>query len=67
MFVLRVLSELSLALLVHENDGIEEDERMEKQKERRDEGGRAPEGTDDGTSCSQIIALITKSLLPRFV
>ncbi|KAM9352888.1 serine/threonine-protein kinase ULK4 [Symphorus nematophorus] len=66
VFVLRVLSELSLVLLVHESDGIEEDEGTEEKKGRRDEGGRAPEGIDDGSSCSQVIALITKSLLPRY-
>lgn len=66
MFVLRVLSELSLVLLVQESDGTEEGEETEEKKERRQEGGRPAEGRDDG-SCSQILALITKSLLPRLV
>lgn len=67
MFVLRVLSELSLVLLVQESDGTEEDEGTEEKKERREEGGRAAEGIDDRSSCSQLLALITKSLLPRLV
>ena len=67
MFVLRVLSELSLVLLVQESEGTEEDEETEVKKERREEGGRAAEGRDVGSSCDQISALITKSLLPRLV
>ncbi|KAK9513459.1 hypothetical protein VZT92_026990 [Zoarces viviparus] len=66
VFVLRVLSELSLVLLLQESDGTEEDEQTEEKKERREEGGRAAEGRDDGSSCNQILALITKSLLPRY-
>ncbi|XP_027143141.1 serine/threonine-protein kinase ULK4 isoform X1 [Larimichthys crocea] len=66
VFVLRVLSELSLVLLVQESDQTEDDEGTEEKKERRDERGRAVEGIDDGSSCSEILALITKSLLPRY-
>ncbi|XP_075937519.1 serine/threonine-protein kinase ULK4 [Anarhichas minor] len=66
VFVLRVLSELSLVLLLQESDGTEEDEQTEEKKERRQEGGSAAEGRDDGSSCNQILALITKSLLPRY-
>ncbi|KAI3360784.1 hypothetical protein L3Q82_013026, partial [Scortum barcoo] len=65
VFVLRVLSELSLVLLVHESDGPEEGEVTEEKKERRQEGGRPTERRDDG-NCSQILALVTKSLLPRY-
>ncbi|XP_051262428.1 serine/threonine-protein kinase ULK4 isoform X2 [Dicentrarchus labrax] len=64
VFVLRVLSELSLILLVQESDGTEEDEGTEKKKGRREEGGRA-DGIDDRNS-HQISALIIKSLLPRY-
>lgn len=67
MFVLRVLSELSLVLLVQESDGTEEDEETEEKKERREEGTRTAEGGDDGSRCHQIFSLITKSLLPRLV
>lgn len=67
MFVLRVLSELSLVLLVQESDGTEEDEGTEGKKERREEGERAAEGIDDGSSYSQLLPLITKCLLPRLV
>ncbi|XP_044062546.1 serine/threonine-protein kinase ULK4 isoform X2 [Siniperca chuatsi] len=66
VFVLRVLSELSLILLVQVSDGTEEDEETKEKKERREEGGRPAEGSDDRSSCSQILALITKSLLPRY-
>ncbi|XP_029308425.1 serine/threonine-protein kinase ULK4 isoform X2 [Cottoperca gobio] len=59
--VLRVLSELSLVLLVQHSDGTEEDEETEEKKETREEGGR-----DDGSTSNQILALITKSLLPRY-
>lgn len=67
MFVLRVLSELSLVLLLRESDGAEEDEETEEKKERREEGGRTAEGRDDGSSSNQILDLITESLLPRLV
>lgn len=64
MFVLRVLSELSLVLLVQESDGTEEDEGTDKKKEKREQGGVAAEEMDEG---SQILTLLTKSLLPRLV
>lgn len=67
VFVLRVLSELSLVLLVQESDGTEDNEKAEEKKERGDEGGKAAEGVDDGSSCSQMLALILKTLLPRLV
>lgn len=67
MFVLRVLSELSLALLVQDGDVPDEDVRTEERKERGEEGGRAPEERDEGISSSKILALITESLLPRLV
>ncbi|XP_074510925.1 serine/threonine-protein kinase ULK4 isoform X2 [Sebastes fasciatus] len=66
VFVLRVLSELSLVLLLRESDGAEEDEETEEKKERREEGGRTAEGRDDGSSSNQILDLITESLLPRY-
>ncbi|XP_062278414.1 serine/threonine-protein kinase ULK4 [Scomber scombrus] len=56
VFVLRVLSELSLVLLVQEGDGGEEDAENTETEKRREEG----------SSCSQILALITNSLLPRY-
>lgn len=67
MFVLRVLSELSLVLLVQESDVTEEDDETEEKKKRREEGGSPADGSGDGSSCSQILALITESLLPRLV
>ncbi|KAM8734994.1 serine/threonine-protein kinase ULK4 isoform 1-T2 [Acanthopagrus schlegelii] len=66
VFVLRVLSELSLVLLVQENDGTEDNEKTEEKKERSDKGGKAAEGADDGSSCSQMLTLILKTLLPRY-
>ncbi|AWO96963.1 putative serine/threonine-protein kinase ULK4 [Scophthalmus maximus] len=66
VFVLRVLSELSLALLVQDGDVPDEDVRTEERKERGEEGGRAPEERDEGISSSKILALITESLLPRY-
>ncbi|GLD48819.1 serine/threonine-protein kinase ULK4 isoform X4 [Lates japonicus] len=66
VFVLRVLSELSLVLLAQDGDGPDEDENTVEKTERREEGERAAEGRDEGNSCSQISGLITKSLLPRY-
>ncbi|XP_050931732.1 serine/threonine-protein kinase ULK4 isoform X1 [Lates calcarifer] len=66
VFVLRVLSELSLVLLAQDGDGPDEDEKTAEKTERREEGERAAEGRDEGNSSSQISALITKSLLPRY-
>uniref|UniRef100_A0A671WX50 Unc-51 like kinase 4 n=1 Tax=Sparus aurata TaxID=8175 RepID=A0A671WX50_SPAAU len=66
VFVLRVLSELSLVLLVQESDGTEDNEKTEEKKERSNKGGKAAEGVDDGSSCSQMLTLILKTLLPRY-
>lgn len=62
MFVLRVLSELSLILLVQ--DGVDtevKEERTEENKERNEKEGQAAEERGDGLSC------ITESLLSRLV
>lgn len=64
VFVLRVLSELSIVLLVQESDGTEEDEGTDEKKEKREQAGGAAEEIDEG---SQILTLLTKSLLPRLV
>lgn len=65
MFVLRVLSELSLVLLAQ--DGITiDDEDTEEKEEKRDKGQKAAEG-DEGSSSCPILGLITKYLLPRSV
>lgn len=66
VFVLSVLSELSLVLLVQDGDHSDEDEKTKEKKERKEEGGMAAEGRNKNSS-SQILALITKSLLPRLV
>ncbi|KAM8869526.1 serine/threonine-protein kinase ULK4 isoform 2-T2 [Spinachia spinachia] len=66
VFVLRVLSELSLVLLLTESNGTEEDEQTEGEKERREGGGRQEEGRDAGSSCGQIVPLISECLLPRY-
>ncbi|KAM7420340.1 hypothetical protein PAMA_014859 [Pampus argenteus] len=67
VFVLRVLSELSLALLVQEGDsGEEESEMTEEDKMRKEEGRQTGEGKNEGSSSRQILALFTKSLLPRY-
>ncbi|XP_071325778.1 serine/threonine-protein kinase ULK4 isoform X2 [Trachinotus anak] len=66
VFVLRVLSELSLVLLVQNGDSPDDYKKTSEKKDRREEGGRAAEGRDEGNSSSQISALITKSLLPRY-
>ncbi|XP_029360263.1 serine/threonine-protein kinase ULK4 isoform X2 [Echeneis naucrates] len=61
VFVLRVLSEINLVLLVQDGDGPNVSERTEEKKERR-----ATERRDEGNSYNQILALISKSLLPRY-
>ncbi|XP_039868680.1 serine/threonine-protein kinase ULK4 isoform X1 [Simochromis diagramma] len=61
VFVLRVLSELSLILLVQ--DGVDtevKEERTEENKERNEKEGKAAEERGDGLSC------ITESLLSRY-
>ncbi|XP_025767580.1 serine/threonine-protein kinase ULK4 isoform X2 [Oreochromis niloticus] len=62
VFVLRVLSELSLILLVQ--DGVDtelKEERTEENKERSEKEGKAAEERGDGLSC------ITESLLSRLI
>ncbi|KAK5862654.1 hypothetical protein PBY51_018024 [Eleginops maclovinus] len=66
VFVLRVLSELSLVLLVQGSDGTEEDEETEKKKKGAEETGNHAERRDTGSAYTQILALVTKSLLPRY-
>ncbi|XP_028281168.1 serine/threonine-protein kinase ULK4 isoform X2 [Parambassis ranga] len=67
VFVLRVLSELSLVLLVQDGGDTEQyKEETDEKKERNEKAERAGEGKEDGTSCSQILSVITKSLLPRY-
>lgn len=62
--VLKVLSELSPVLLVHESDGTEGDGRGdEKKRKMEQEGGEGGE-TDDG---GQVSSVVTGSLLPRSV
>ncbi|KAM6995354.1 serine/threonine-protein kinase ULK4 [Tautogolabrus adspersus] len=66
VFVLRVLSELSLVLLVQESDGGEEDEGTDIKKEGEEKGRRAAEEGENGSSRNQILTLINKSLIPRY-
>ncbi|XP_008297423.1 serine/threonine-protein kinase ULK4 [Stegastes partitus] len=61
VFVLRVLSELSLVLLVEDGDDTEENE--ERMEEKR---GGMTERIEDKSSRSQILSLFTKSLLLRY-
>nr|XP_029133362.1 serine/threonine-protein kinase ULK4 [Labrus bergylta] len=65
VFVLRVLSELSLVLLVQESDGGEEDEGMDIKKQGGEKGRRAAEG-ENGSSRNQMLTLINKSLIQRY-
>ncbi|KAM3873467.1 serine/threonine-protein kinase ULK4 [Diretmus argenteus] len=61
--VLRVLSELSLLLLAQEGDGAEEEEEVKTGGENERRAG----GQEEGSSSNyQPLALITKSLLPRY-
>ncbi|XP_041648459.1 serine/threonine-protein kinase ULK4 [Cheilinus undulatus] len=62
VFALRVLSELSLALLVRKSD---EDEEYIKSEGGEDREGAAEQGAN-GSCCSQILAVISESLLPRY-
>ncbi|XP_075322704.1 serine/threonine-protein kinase ULK4 isoform X2 [Odontesthes bonariensis] len=63
VFVLKVLSELSPVLLVqYDNDDTEENE--EKTNETRPRG--EAEGKENGETCSQVLSLFTKCLLPRY-
>ncbi|XP_024917447.1 serine/threonine-protein kinase ULK4 isoform X2 [Cynoglossus semilaevis] len=65
-FVLRVLSELSLVLLV--NDDILEEENKKEEKEAGGaRGERRMRESDDGEKFSSpVLALFTESLLPRY-
>lgn len=64
-FVLKVLSELSLVLLVEDDEDAEENEERTtgKKRERRETEGR----TEHGKSQSRVFSLFTESLLPRLV
>lgn len=63
-FVLKVLSELSLVLLVEDDEDAEEnEERTTEKRERRETEGR----TEHGKSQSRVFSLFTESLLPRLV
>ncbi|XP_069549236.1 serine/threonine-protein kinase ULK4 [Brachyistius frenatus] len=67
VFVLRVLSELSLVLLVHDGDDTEENEETtEEKKDKAEKGGKAAQGKEEGGPCSEIESLISKSLLSRY-
>ncbi|KAK5892707.1 hypothetical protein CesoFtcFv8_013061 [Champsocephalus esox] len=66
VFVLRVLSELSLVLLVQGRDETEGEEETEKKQKGTEERGNLAERRDAGSSYDQIVALVTKSLLPRY-
>ncbi|XP_035986139.1 serine/threonine-protein kinase ULK4 isoform X4 [Fundulus heteroclitus] len=68
VFVLKVLSELSLVLLVQnddDDDADENDDKVEESRDRRETRGTA-ERSSDGTSRSQVLSVFTKSLLSRF-
>lgn len=68
MFVLKVLSELSLVLLVQDDDHTEEkEERTRQTKEMEETGENTAEGREDGGLCGQILSLLSKSLLSRLV
>ncbi|XP_028984122.1 serine/threonine-protein kinase ULK4 isoform X3 [Betta splendens] len=58
VFVLRVLTELSLILLIQDGDAHEDEEKMER--------GRETEGRNEENSLNSVLALISKSLLPRY-
>ncbi|KAM4736319.1 serine/threonine-protein kinase ULK4 isoform 2-T3 [Anableps anableps] len=68
VFVLKVLSELSLVLLVQDDDDDtdENEGKIEEKRDRRETGGGAGERSGDGKSCSQVLSVFTKSLLSRF-
>ncbi|KAF6714403.1 Serine/threonine-protein kinase ULK4 [Oryzias melastigma] len=67
VFVLKVLSELSLVLLVQDDDHTEEkEERTRQTKEMEETGENTAEGREDGGLCGQILSLLSKSLLSRY-
>lgn len=68
VFVLKVLSELSLVLLVQDDDHTKEkEERTRQKKEMEKTGENAAEGREDGKLSGQILSLLSKSLLLRLV
>ncbi|XP_023820399.1 serine/threonine-protein kinase ULK4 isoform X2 [Oryzias latipes] len=67
VFVLKVLSELSLVLLVQDDDHTKEkEERTRQKKEMEKTGENAAEGREDGKLSGQILSLLSKSLLLRY-
>lgn len=63
VFVLKVLSELSLVLLVQDD---ENEEKIEEERDTRDTGGAA-ETSGEGRSSNQVLSVFTKYLLSRLV
>ncbi|XP_047455886.1 serine/threonine-protein kinase ULK4 [Mugil cephalus] len=61
VFVLRVLSELSVVLLVQDGD-----DGREENKERTEKRGGATQGREDESSCCPVVSLISQSLLSRY-
>ncbi|XP_061573900.1 serine/threonine-protein kinase ULK4 [Cololabis saira] len=66
VFALKLLAELSLVLLVQEDDHTEDNEEGTREKKEIGETDQATEGGEDGGSCSQTLFLFTKSLLSRY-
>ncbi|XP_037836044.1 serine/threonine-protein kinase ULK4 isoform X2 [Kryptolebias marmoratus] len=66
VFVLKVLSELSLVLLAEHDEDIEENEENMEKRESRETEGRTAERTEHGKSHSKVSSLFTESLLSRF-
>ncbi|XP_054898282.1 serine/threonine-protein kinase ULK4 isoform X2 [Poeciliopsis prolifica] len=68
VFVLKVLSELSLVMLVQKDDenADENEDKIEGKRLRGETEGGAAERSGDGRSCSQVLSVFTKSLLSRF-
>ncbi|RVE62472.1 hypothetical protein OJAV_G00157310 [Oryzias javanicus] len=66
VFVLKVLSELSLVLLVQDDHTEEKEGRTRQQKEMEEMGENTAEGREDGGLCGQILSLFSKSLLSRY-
>uniref|UniRef100_A0A3B5R8Q8 Unc-51 like kinase 4 n=1 Tax=Xiphophorus maculatus TaxID=8083 RepID=A0A3B5R8Q8_XIPMA len=68
VFVLKVLSELSLVMLIQKDDenADENVDKIEGKRDRRETEGGAAERSGDGRSCSQVLSVFTKSLLSRF-
>ncbi|XP_077431657.1 serine/threonine-protein kinase ULK4-like isoform X3 [Vanacampus margaritifer] len=63
-FVLRILSELSLILFVHEGDYDVNAKKIEETKRRN--GEKAAETKDEESPSNQISALFTENLFPRY-